>query len=177
MNEPYLFLVNDYRAYLQHSAKGTHWKNGHAYAYIKNGRYYYPDEIAGGSSNRPRGHERNVTGTGTVSKGEKLGLGGPVGGKKPVSGIGNGIKSSASSGSRAKRIINRTSKAINKIKNTSLSSIGSAKKKATAIKNEARAIRTDYKNERSYLSTRREAATAALGGYLHRRNARKKSRK
>ena len=40
MNEhPY----NDYRDYLEHSAKGTHWKKGHKYIAIINGRYIYED--------------------------------------------------------------------------------------------------------------------------------------
>lgn len=34
---------NDYRDYLEHSAKGTHWKKGHKYIAIINGRYIYED--------------------------------------------------------------------------------------------------------------------------------------
>lgn len=45
-----MYPANDYRGYLQHSAKGTHWKSGHKYKYIKNGRYYYDDEVSGNSS-------------------------------------------------------------------------------------------------------------------------------
>lgn len=36
---------NDYRDYLEHSAEGTKWGN-HKYLYIKNGRYYYPSDVA-----------------------------------------------------------------------------------------------------------------------------------
>lgn len=40
-----IYPDNDYRSYLAHSAKGTHWKNGHKYIAIKNGRYIYPKDV------------------------------------------------------------------------------------------------------------------------------------
>lgn len=46
-----VFPENDYRSYLQHSAKGSHWKSGHKYIAIKNGRYIYPEDLKGGAKN------------------------------------------------------------------------------------------------------------------------------
>ena len=44
----YDYPNNDYRAYLQHSAKGTTWeKKNHKYKYIINGRYVYETEKEG----------------------------------------------------------------------------------------------------------------------------------
>lgn len=36
---------NDWRDYLEHSSKGTHWKKGHKYVAIVNGRYIYPEDL------------------------------------------------------------------------------------------------------------------------------------
>lgn len=41
---------NDYRYYLQHSAKGTTWGK-HKYIAIKNGRYIYPEDLVNGVKN------------------------------------------------------------------------------------------------------------------------------
>lgn len=49
MGESYIYPENDYRSYLEHSAKGTHWKNGHKYIAIKNGRYIYPEDLKKGA--------------------------------------------------------------------------------------------------------------------------------
>ena len=118
-----MYPANDYRNYLQHSAKGTHWKSGHKYKYIKNGRYYYDDEGSGDGS---------------------------------------------SVGSKVKSTVGKVSSAMNGIKDKALSSFGAAR-------DEARAIKSDYQSERAYLSTRREAASTALGGAINRRNERKKA--
>lgn len=34
-----------YQPHLEHSAKGSHWKGGHKYIAIKNGRYIYPEDV------------------------------------------------------------------------------------------------------------------------------------
>lgn len=34
-----------YQPHLEHSAKGSHWKSGHKYIAIKNGRYIYPEDL------------------------------------------------------------------------------------------------------------------------------------
>lgn len=36
---------NDFRDYLEHSAKGKKWKN-HKYIEIRNGRYIYPEDVS-----------------------------------------------------------------------------------------------------------------------------------
>lgn len=46
-----VYPENDYRSYLAHSAKGSHWKNGHKYIAIKNGRYIYPEDLVKGVKN------------------------------------------------------------------------------------------------------------------------------
>ena len=40
----YTFPQNDWRSYLEHSAKGQVWKN-HKYIEIRNGRYIYPEDL------------------------------------------------------------------------------------------------------------------------------------
>lgn len=45
------FPENDYRTYLQHSAKGSHWKN-HKYVRVENGRYIYPEDLARSTTGR-----------------------------------------------------------------------------------------------------------------------------
>ena len=48
MNELYAYPYNDYRYYLQHSAKGTTWhKEDHKYLYVdENGNYIYEEDVA-----------------------------------------------------------------------------------------------------------------------------------
>jgi hypothetical protein len=50
-----IYPENDYRNYLEHSAKGKTWSN-HKYVAIKNGRYIYPSTTSSKSS-RPRGRK------------------------------------------------------------------------------------------------------------------------
>lgn len=45
----YDYPENDYRSYLQHSSKGTKWKD-HKYIAIKNGRYIYPSKSGAGTN-------------------------------------------------------------------------------------------------------------------------------
>ena len=45
-----MYPENDFRNYLEHSAKGTHWKKGHKYIAIKNGKYIYPEDLKSGRS-------------------------------------------------------------------------------------------------------------------------------
>lgn len=46
-----IYPENDYRDYLEHSAKGTHWKKGHKYDYIDaNGNYVYGSKKGRGGS-------------------------------------------------------------------------------------------------------------------------------
>ena len=39
-----IYPTNDYRDYLEHSARGQTWKN-HKYIAIRNGRYIYPNDV------------------------------------------------------------------------------------------------------------------------------------
>ena len=43
---------NDYRSYLEHSYKGTHWKKGHKYIRVENGRYIYPEDLKRSTTGR-----------------------------------------------------------------------------------------------------------------------------
>lgn len=51
---------NDYRYFLEHSSKGTHWKKGHKYIAIVNGRYIYPAKKAVGRLVQKVKNKRNL---------------------------------------------------------------------------------------------------------------------
>lgn len=53
-----MYPENDYRNYLEHSAKGTHWKKGHKYIAIKNGKYIYPEDLKSGQNGAYGGQSR-----------------------------------------------------------------------------------------------------------------------
>lgn len=102
-----MYPENDYRNYLEHSAKGTHWKKGHKYIAIKNGKYIYPEDVKRSSgpvqanyvyekpgevNGRPRGHARKIDydNLWSVEKGNALGRKKKVGNQKLFSGKGSG---------------------------------------------------------------------------------------
>ena len=114
---------NDYRYYLQHSAKGTTWGD-HKYIAIENGRYIYPEDVKRfGGAGRPRGRQRNITGTATVFKQNK-----------GVAGYGNVSSSNAAydrfkNRSSSQKMIDSAKASYVKDKNKAKSAIEKEKKK------------------------------------------------
>lgn len=64
-----MYPENDYRNYLEHSAKGTHWKKGHKYIAIKNGKHIYPEDLKSGQNGAYGGQSRKFGSSTNVIRG------------------------------------------------------------------------------------------------------------
>lgn len=122
-----------YQPHLEHSAKGSHWKSGHKYIAIKNGRYIYPEDIK--SDKRSKIETKEKTN--------------PL--KKVASGVSNTVKSGAQSveksadvaRQKASYTLDRTRKALSR----PLNAIDRKKKLRKSRKDIKKIIKKNKKNE------------------------------
>lgn len=136
-----VYPYNDYRNYLMHYAKGEEADN-HKYLYKKNGRYIYEEDVArsGGSSLRPQGRRRNISGSSNVFKQNK----GIAGHRNALS--SNTVYDRFKNKSSSQKMINSIRTVLSKGLNEILAE--SSKKAKKKVKAKAEAVKSRLKKLR-----------------------------